>query len=48
LRRDTLRELLTTLFTRPQPVWLLVVWDLEAEDDGASFSEWRGLRRESQ
>jgi hypothetical protein len=22
-------------------VWLLVIWDLEAEDKGANFWEWR-------
>jgi hypothetical protein len=40
LRRDTLRELLTHLILS-MPVWLLVIWDLEAEDEEASFSEWK-------
>jgi hypothetical protein len=41
LRTDTLRELLAHLIHQAQPVWLLVIWDLETEDEGASFSEWR-------
>jgi hypothetical protein len=28
-----------TSFTRSHPLWLLVIWNLEAEDEGVSFSE---------